>query len=237
MRRRGLRALSWILIAAGGLLLAEAAVTVLWQEPVTGLWASHEQRRLDDELERLEQRTPVVESRPLAQPERAGRDPARAAAARRRALRARLAVAARRLDRRARPGAPLGRLQIARMDLSTVVVAGTGGADLRLGPGHYPATPLPGMRGTVAIAGHRTTYGAPFRHLDRLRAGDRIELRMPYGRFTYRVRRSRIVPATAMWVTDRAREDRLVLSACHPLYSAAQRIVVFARLEASKPRA
>lgn len=234
--RRGLRALSWVLIAAGGLLLVEAAATVLWQEPVTSLWASFEQRRLDDELAELEAQTPVVESRPIAEDDAGGRDPARAAAAGRRAVRRRLAAAARRLDRRARNGAPIGRLTIRRMNLSTVVVAGTDGAELRLGPGHYPATPLPGMRGTVAIAGHRTTYGAPFRHLDRARPGDRIELRMPYGRFTYGVRRSRIVPATATWVTDRAREDRLVLSACHPLYSAAQRIVVFARLESVRPR-
>jgi sortase A len=80
----------------------------------------------------------------------------------------------------------------------------------------------------VAIAGHRTTYGAPFHDLDDLERGDQIELVMPYGRFEYRVERTRIVPPTATWVTDRVDHDRLVLSACHPLYSAAQRIVVFA---------
>ena len=65
-------------------------------------------------------------------------------------------------------------------------VEGTGTSDLRKGPGHYPATPLPGERGTVGIAGHRTTYGAPFRHIDRGQArGDRITLTMPYGRFVY----------------------------------------------------
>jgi sortase A len=83
----------------------------------------------------------------------------------------------------------------------------------------------------VAIAGHRTTYGAPFRRVDDLGRGDRIELRMPYGRFVYRVERTRIVPPTEVSVTARVSYDRLVLSACHPLYSAAQRIVVFARLE------
>jgi sortase A len=120
--------------------------------------------------------------------------------------------------------------------VDSVVVAGTGAASLRRGPGHYPGTPLPGARGTVAIAGHRTTYGAPFRRLDKLDTGDRIEVSMPYGRFVYAVERQRIVPPTAIWVTQRVSYDRLVLSACHPLYSAAKRIVVFARLVDTKPR-
>ena len=115
-------------------------------------------------------------------------------------------------------------------------VEGTNAGDLRAGPGHYPDTPLPGQRGTVAIAGHRTTYGAPFRKIDKVRRGDEIVLAMPYGRFTYRVERTRIVPPTAVWVTQRVSYDRLILSACHPLYSAAKRIVVFARLTRSEPR-
>ena len=112
---------------------------------------------------------------------------------------------------------------------------GTAGGTLRSGPGHYRDTPLPGARGTVAIAGHRSTYGAPFRDVDELERGDRIALRMPYGLFTYRVERTRIVDPTALWVTRRVAYDRLVLTACHPLYSAAERIVVFARLERSAP--
>ena len=88
----------------------------------------------------------------------------------------------------------------------------------------------------MAIAGHRTTYGAPFRRLDRLGRGDRIELRMPYGTFVYRVEQRRIVAPTALWVTRRAGYDRLILSACHPLYSAAKRIVVFARLVDKQPK-
>jgi sortase A len=86
----------------------------------------------------------------------------------------------------------------------------------------------------VAIAGHRTTYGAPFRRVDQLERGDRIELRMPYGRFTYVVERTRIVPPTELSVTDRVAFDRLVLSACHPLYSAAKRIIVFAELQEAR---
>ena len=115
----------------------------------------------------------------------------------------RLAFAARSLDRRTDDGDPVGRLRIDRIGLSSVVVEGTDAGDLRTGPGHYPGTPLPGQRGTVAIAGHRTTYGAPFRKIDKVRPRDEIVVTMPYGRFTYRVERTRIVPPTAVWVTQR----------------------------------
>ncbi len=107
---------------------------------------------------------------------------------------------------------------------------GTDRGTLRKGPAHYPETPMPGQGGTVAVAGHRTTFQAPFRSIDDLARGDRIVLRMPYGRFTYHVEGTRIVAPTARWVIRRVGYERLVLTACHPLYSAAQRIVVFARL-------
>ena len=111
----------------------------------------------------------------------------------------------------------------------------TAAETLRKGPAHYPDTALPGQGGTVAVAGHRTTYLAPFRSIDELRRGQPIVVTMPYGRFTYRVERARIVEPTALWVTRRAAHERLVLTACHPLYSAEQRIVVFARLTQSEP--
>jgi sortase A len=117
------------------------------------------------------------------------------------------------------------------LDRSFVVVQGVGTSALRKGPGHYSETALPGQRGTVAVAGHRTTYLAPFRTIDRLRRGQPVVIEMPYGRFTYRVERQRIVAPSATEVLRPAGHDRLVLTACHPLYSAAQRIVVFARLE------
>ena len=75
----------------------------------------------------------------------------------------------------------------------------------------------------MAIAGHRTTHGAPFRNIDQLDPGDSIEVEMPYGTFYYRVERTRIVDPTALWVKDKVGYNRLILSACHPLYSAAQR--------------
>jgi sortase A len=128
------------------------------------------------------------------------------------------------------PGDAIGKIEIPAIGVSRFVVEGTSLGDLRKGPGHYRDTPMPGDRGTVAIAGHRTTYGAPFRHVDDVRPGNRIVLEMPYGRYRYRVERTQIVGADALWVKRRRPYDRLVLSACHPLHSAAQRIVVFARL-------
>ena len=214
--RRTLRALSTVMIVAGVILLADAGLTLLWQEPVSAVYAHFQQERLSDELAELEQ-APLepAEQRALDRIPDEGR---------------RLAFRARALDRRLEPGDPMGRIVMPAIGVSEVVVEGTGAGDLRTGPGHYPETPLPGERGTVAIAGHRTTYGAPFRRIDELDRGDRIELRMPYGRFVYRVERTRVVPPTETSVTARVDHDRLVLSACHPLYSAAKRIIVFARL-------
>jgi sortase A len=192
-------------------------VTLIWQEPVSAVYARLQQDRLADQLEELE-RAPLepAEQRALEKIPDPGR---------------RLAFRARALERRLEPGDPMGRIVMPAIGVSEVFVEGTAAGDLRTGPGHYPQTPLPGERGTVAIAGHRTTYGAPFRDVDKLERGDRIELRMPYGRFTYRVERTRIVEPTETSVIDRVDHDRLVLSACHPLYSAAQRIIVFARRE------
>jgi sortase A len=133
------------------------------------------------------------------------------------------------------PGDALGKVLIPSIGVSEYVVEGTDADNLRKGPGHYPDTPLPGQRGTSAIAGHRTTYGAPFRKLDKLEKGDRIIVELPYGTFVYRVERTQIVDDSALWVTRKVGHDRLVLTACHPLYSAEQRVVAFARLTDRRP--
>jgi sortase A len=220
--RAALRGLSTALIVSGSLLLADAGATLLWQEPLSALYAHQEQGTLNHELDTLDRLPPTpVEKRALAKLP----DPSR-----------RLAFAARSLDRRTDNGDAIGRITINRIHLNTVVVEGTAADDLRKGPGHYPGTPLPGERGTVAIAGHRTTYGAPFRKINQVKPRDLIVVTMPYGKFSYRVERTRIVKPTDVWVTQRVSYDRLILSACHPLYSAAQRIVVFARLEKAEPR-
>jgi sortase A len=139
------------------------------------------------------------------------------------------------VEKKPLPGDAIGKIVIPSIGVSKYVVEGTDADSLRKGPGHYPATPLPGQHGTSAIAGHRTTYGAPFRNLNDVHKGDRIVLEMPYGTFVYRVERTLIVDDSALWVTKRVNHDRLVLTACHPLYSAAQRIVAFARLTDRRP--
>ena len=217
-----LRALSTVLIIAGVLLLSDAALTLAWQEPVSALYARIVQDRLGDDLRDLE----------LAKP--SARDLAAL-----RSLedqRARMAFLARSLRRTSDPGDAVGRIRIPRIGASFVVVYGSDAASLRKGPGIYDDSPFPGAPGTVAIAGHRTTYLAPFRRIDKLQPGDEISVEMPYGRFTYRVQQRKIVAPTTVSVVKRVGYDRLVLSACHPLYSADKRIIVFARLVKSQAR-
>lgn len=132
-------------------------------------------------------------------------------------------------------GDAIGKIELPTLGRSYYVVEGTNAASLRRGPGHYPSTPMPGEHGTTAIAGHRTTHGAPFRTIDKLRHGDRIVLSMPYGRYTYRVYKTKIVLPTDLSVTKNVGFDQLMLSACNPLYSAAQRIIVFAKLSKREP--
>ncbi len=214
--RRALRTLSTVLILSGVLLIADAGVTLAWQEPVSALVARLTQDRLEDDLRGLE-RADLTELQ-LRALSHLGTE------------RRRIAFLARALRGQVKEGDALGRIEIPRIGTSTVVVEGTDGATLRKGPGHYADTPIPGLDGTVAVAGHRTTYLAPFRRLDELRARDRVHVEMPYARFTYSVEGTKIVAPSEYSVTRRVGYDRLVLTACHPLYSAAKRIVVFARL-------
>jgi sortase A len=209
-----------VLIVLGVLVLADAITTLLWQEPLSALYAHQRQQSLSGDLDRLEHR---------ALPEND-----RAAIARLQDQSRRLAYLAHAFRRGLHDGEAVGRIRIPSIGVDKVVVQGTDESALLNGPGHYPATPFPGAHGTVGIAGHRTTYGAPFRHLDGVHPGDRITVRMPYGLFAYRVERTRIVPSDALWITNRVAYDRLVLSACHPLYSATHRIVVFARLASER---
>ena len=102
--------------------------------------------------------------------------------------------------------------------------------DLKKGPGHYPETPLPGQEGNAAIAGHRTTYGAPFNRIDELEPGDEIHVETIQGSFTYLVTEQLIVSPTQVDVLADKGDNRLTLTACHPKYSARQRIVVVAQL-------
>ena len=188
--RAVLRFVASVMIVSGTLLIADAAVTLLWQEPVSAFVAERHQGKLETAYFDPPQR--VVRREPLE-------------------------------------GDAIARIAIPAIGVSEYVIEGTDLGSLRRGPGHYPETPLPGEQGTVAIAGHRTTYGAPFREIDQLKPGDRIVLDMPDGRFIYRVERTVIVDDQDLSVLESAGYRRLLLSACHPLYSAAQRIIVFAR--------
>ena len=220
--RQALRFLSSVLIATGVLLVLDAVVTVVWQEPITAIYGKVKQEQLGEDLNKLDRAPPSAAERGVL--------------AALNSESARVAFLARSMERRLHDGQAIGRLRIPHIHANFVMVEGTDGASLRKGPGHYPATPLPGMPGTVGLAGHRTTYLAPFNKLDQLRKGDVVRTEMPYGVVTYRVEGMRIVKPTALWVTRRVGYNRLVMTACHPKYSAAERIVVFAREVSARTR-
>lgn len=219
---RALHAFALLLIALGVLALLDAVVTLVWQEPISALIATIRQDHLRGDLRAVERAAPTpLERRALASlPDQS----------------ARIAFLARELERRSHDGAAIGRIVIPRVGASYVVVDGTDTADLISGPGVYKETHLPGIPGTTAIAGHRTTYLAPFRNINLLAPGNHILLFMPYAHFTYTVVGQRVV-----WPTDvdaaiaQAGYSRLVLSACTPLFTAEKRLLVYARLTRTVP--
>lgn len=224
MRRSGkfirpvLRFVASVLITSGLLMLIDAALTVTWQEPVSAYFAQQDQNGLKKELQRDAPQV-ALDVREL----RSIPDPM-----------IRLKRLAERARKRAETGHAIGIIRIPRIGRHDAIVQGTDTGSLRKGPGHYPDTSFPGQGGTVAIAGHRTTYGAPFNQIDKLKPGDEITLEMPYGKFTYAVQRTKIVDPTDLSVVDRVPgAEQLVMSACHPLYSASQRIIVFSRLKSA----
>ena len=116
-----------------------------------------------------------------------------------------------------------------------VVLSGVTMADLAKGPGHYTQTADPGAEGNFAVAGHRTTYGAPFFHLDDLREGDEIHVMDTSGEvFVYAFREQRIVAPTNLSVLDPhplgEPVPTITLTTCHPRFSNRQRLIVFGEL-------
>ena len=201
-----LSALAAVLLLSGAL-MAGFVVFLLYG---TGIETRIEQRRLLQELE----------SAPLSElPAPAGR-----------------ALPTRTIGAYERPsvdlGDPLGQLSIPSIDAEWVFVSGIGTDELRLGPGHFPDTPLPGERGNMALAGHRTTHGAPFSRIDEIDPGDEIILTTPTGEHRYISIGTAIVgPAdyseiSTQWPTI----PTLSLVSCHPKYSTRQRIIVHAVL-------
>jgi sortase A len=216
-RSRAARWLAILLIGLGALALADGAVTLLWQEPISAVLAKIRQDDLRGQLARVE-----------AAPTSAAEQHALSGIA---DERRRIAYLAATLQRESRNGSAIGKIVIPSIGSSFVVVNGTDSEELESGPGFYRATTFPGISGTTLIAGHRTTYLAPFRNIDALEQGQVIRLEMPYGRFTYRVVGHRVVaPTDVHAATANVGYSRVVLSACTPLFSAAKRLLVYGRL-------
>ncbi len=224
---RALRVLSTVLIAVGALALLDAGVTLVWQEPFSALYAELQQDHLRGALRDLERARPTALER--------------AHLARLDDERRRVAFLARQLARHAALGSAVGSIRIPRLGADFVLVYGTGVEELEKGPGiytqsSYAGTRFPGLGGTTAVAGHRTTFLAPFRHIDELRRGDRILVDMPYAHFVYTVVGHRsVLPSDVGAAIGHVGYSRLVLSACTPPFSAAERLLVYARLTRAVP--
>jgi len=237
--RRLIHILSIALITAGLLVMADVGITLAYQEPLSSIYSSIKQSEKASQLKNLESEFLTQEDkRQIEQASteveaKGGKDPQA-----RQALDRNYAKLAQRLVDESEPGDALGRIEAPGMDgLNMVFVQGTDESSLELGPGHYPETAMPGQGRTIAIAGHRTTYLAPFRHIDSLNPGDKITLKMPYGTFIYSVQKHEIVDPTDVGVVHETGYERLVLSACNPVYSAAQRYIIYAKLVSAKPPA
>lgn len=217
-----------MLITAGLVVLLDVGLTLAWKEPLSTVYGSIQQGKAEDELAELEGSFLDEDVRRRV----AGIDDLE------RRVEALAGIFAGRLE----TSRAIGRIRIPAIDVDAVVVEGTDTASLQKGPGHYtrssdPGTraqgdgsALPGQGRTVGIAGHRTTYLAPFRKLNELEPGDEIVVEMPYGTFTYELEETEIVEPTEIEVVEDVGYERVVLTACHPLYSAAQRIVAFGKL-------
>ena len=223
--RRVAYILSVALITAGIVIGADVAMTLAWKEPLSTIYGSIKQGEAEDSLAALEDEFPSpADLRAVRGGGDGGGDESHAD------IDQRVGQLAGLFADRVRTGQGIGRIEIPSIGADYVVVQGTDTASLQKGPGHYPETAFPGQGKTIGIAGHRTTYLAPFREINEVADGDEITLDMPYGTFTYTVQKHEIVDPSQTEIVDNVGYERLVLTACHPLYSAAQRWAVFAKL-------
>jgi sortase A len=220
--RRAARILGTLLAVAGIGVLAWTVTVWRWQDPFTALYTHYEQNRLAASLDK--------QFKIYATPRAGAADTAAVE-------QARVAVAAKQYRRGAREGEPIGRIIVPRMGLNMVLVNGTADATLTKGPGRDPRTFMPGQGQLVYIAGHRTTYLAPFSHIDRLRKGDRVTIEMPYATFVYEVTGHRIVTGDDLSVLRSHDREQLELQACHPRFFATHRYIAYARPVRVIPRA
>ena len=215
--RRVLRLVGLVMIVGGVLGLAWSVTVWQWQDPFTGLYTRWEQRHLSSEYSGL-----TKQWKPLSH----ARVDERAAVERDAAA----------FRRNTHTGEAIGRIVIGRVGLSMVLVDGTDHDSLRKGPGRDLRTFMPGENRLVYIAGHRTTYLAPFAHIDDIRPGDYIRVEVPYATFVYRAFRHVIVPATDLAMLRSPKHELLRLQACHPRFFATHRYIVDARLVSVHPR-
>jgi sortase A len=219
--RRFARISGIALATLGVLTLAWALVVWRWQDPFTGLYTRWEQHKLAQQLrhEFTAHKGPkLAATETLAEEAKA------------------IELAAARFRRTATVGQAIGRIIIPRLGLNMVLVNGTDEGSLRRGPGRDPRSYMPGQGRLVYIAGHRTTFLAPFSHIDDIQPGDRIRLEMPYGAFVYRAFRHVVVPADDLSVLRSPRHELLALQACHPRFFATHRYIVYGRLVEVDPR-
>jgi sortase A len=215
--RRSLRALSYILLALGVLAFVWAFVIWKWSDPVTALYTRYEQHQL--KIQYVHVREQAVKSLPPINPTASISDEKHQVS---------LAAAAYRAG--AKDNTAIGRIDVPRLHLNMILLNGTDESSLMRGPGRDPRTYMPGQGQLVYIAGHRTTYLAPFSHIDQMRNGDLITLSVPYGTFTYRVYTHVIVAATDLGRLKTFGKDVVILQACHPRFFATHRYLVYGRL-------
>lgn len=216
--RRLARLTGTLMIVAGVGALAWALAVWQWQDPFTAVLNELEQRELSSEFtRRLDEGG--------AQLTASGGQ-----------LHASLEREARAWRKRSSRGDAVARLRIPSLGVSEIVVNGTDPNSLKRGPGRYLGTAMPGEGELVYVAGHRTTYGAPFSRIDHLRKGDRVFLELPYGTFEYRVTGHRIVAASQTSVLISKGYEQLALQACHPRFFATQRYIAYAKPVRVTPR-
>lgn len=192
-----------------------------WEDPFTGLYGAYRQRQLASQYEERLRRLPPPPPRPTVSLER---------------LRADLAREAKRYRLRLEHGEPLGRIRIPRLGLNAIVTNGSDRASLRNGAGRDERTFMPGEGQLVYIAGHRTTYTAPFSQIERLRRGDLVVLEVPYATLRYRISRREVVPKDAVGrLRSRGREE-LRLQASHPRFFSSHRYLAYALPDLVRPR-
>jgi sortase A len=208
-----------VLALAGVLTLLWAVLVWQWQDPFTALYTKWKQHELASQYDKRVQSFDTTISGPTTADERES-----------------IAREAKRYRASSKRGQVIGRLRVPRMGVNMLLVNGTDHDTLKKGPGRDGRTFMPGENRLVYIAGHRTTYLAPFSHIDRLRSGDRVTIEVPYGTFIYAVTRHRIVKATDLSVLRSPKHEVVELQACHPRFFASHRYIAYARLLRVEPR-